>query len=206
VDIISISWTIKRDYPRLREAIEAAASRTLIFCSTADEGAYSGSGGEAIWPASCNNVFKVSASDALHHARAESQRGVDVIVEGDQQMAHGPKYMRNHAESHISGSSVATALASGLASLCLCLGRMASAGDQGNGFRRKKEMEKLFAKMREGEADRVLLPKKLFGQGFDLDDDVDDDPAPPKALSHFDYTLLGGPLWTTEILDTENHV
>jgi Subtilase family len=195
VDIISISWTLKHRVPELIAAVQRASGKCLIFCATADEGAHVAS---KIYPADCPDVIKVSASDSLYLPLPQSQRQVDVMIDGDEIMAHGPKYMRAMAEGRISGSSVATALAAGLASLCMVLGRMASAPEGGDRFKQAKVMMGLWEKMREGENDhkKVIVPSLLFeagwgpwtqgqeGEGRDVSALP---PTLPKALKRFNY-------------------
>lgn len=89
------------------------------------------------------------------------------MMDGDDVMVHGPRYMRNHSESHISGSSVATALAAGIASLCLCLARIANVDGHAEDFKSKEQMMGLFAKMRHpGDASKVVIPSRIFGKSF----------------------------------------
>lgn len=167
----------------LKEAIKAAAnSGILIFCSTADDRTEART---SIWPADCDQVIKVAASDPYGRALPDSERQVDVVVDGDRLTAHGPKYMKNHAEKVISGSSVATALAAGLASLCLCLIRMVNTPEQALELQDKTKILKLFDKMSEGKgADKILCPSKLFGSNFDILEENDQSPL-PAALHKF---------------------
>ncbi|KUI59785.1 Major intracellular serine protease [Cytospora mali] len=117
VDIISISWVKYKDHPDLKQAIEKAYQnskhKALVFCSTADEGAYSG----AVWPAEYQEVLRVSATDKYGHLtpRATGLQDVDIQIPGENIEADGPTYM-SIKEKTVSGSSVATALAAGVAS------------------------------------------------------------------------------------------
>lgn len=91
-----------------------------MFCSTADEGAYSG----AMWPAECPGVLRVSATDQYGHLtpRSEGLEKVDIQMPGENIEATGPSYMNSAAVGKtVSGSSVATALAAGVASLALIM-------------------------------------------------------------------------------------
>lgn len=91
------------------------------------------------------------------------------MIDGDDIMVHGPRYMRNHSESHISGSSVATALAAGIASLCLCLARIANVDGHAEDFKSKEQMMGLFAKMRHpSDGNKIIVPSRFFGKGFNL--------------------------------------
>ncbi|KAI1112636.1 peptidase S8/S53 domain-containing protein [Nemania sp. NC0429] len=124
VDVISISWVMKKDHPELKSAINRAVTGagrggrpTLVFCSTADEGVYSGT----IYPASYDGVVNVAATDQYGHMTPASANGVDILVPGENITADGPSYMEEYSNSRVSGSSVATATAAGIASLSLFL-------------------------------------------------------------------------------------
>ena len=121
VDIISMSWTLDYDDAGLRTVIEkAAARRILLFASKPDEGIYS----EA-WPADyALQTISVSATDQFGHltSKARATKTADVQIPGENIRAAGPAYIGNTL-ALVSGSSVATALAAGLASLALLLMR-----------------------------------------------------------------------------------
>lgn len=118
VHIISLSWTLRKDEKRLKDAIATAISRKiLVFASTADEGI----AGAPVWPANYPGVIRVSASDRYAHPRHESDTNADVMVNGEDIAADHPEYMKTYRHTLISGSSVATAIASAIASLALVL-------------------------------------------------------------------------------------
>jgi subtilisin family serine protease len=119
VDVISISWIIKEPFPELLMAVEAAARNALVICSTADEGAWSGE----VYPADSESMIKVAATDKYGNLSPKSDKcAVNIAVPGENIPAFGPCYMGAElAASKISGSSVATALAAGVASLALLL-------------------------------------------------------------------------------------
>ncbi|KAI1746884.1 subtilisin-like protein [Xylaria castorea] len=123
VDIISISWTTRTEDKELSKAIadatgESARRRTLIFCSTSDEGLYS----DGIWPVDYDDVVSVSATDRWGRLTPKTQgrRTVDIQIPGENIEALGASYIGT-ARPTVSGSSVATALAAGIASLALLL-------------------------------------------------------------------------------------
>jgi len=94
--------------------------KALVFCSTADEGAYSG----AVWPAEHTGVLRVSATDKYGHLtpRSNDLQPVDIQIPGENIDAAGPIYMSSSSVGKtVSGSSVATALAAGVASLALIM-------------------------------------------------------------------------------------
>ncbi|GES57672.1 hypothetical protein ATEIFO6365_0001096100 [Aspergillus terreus] len=125
VDIISMSWVTKKNEPELQEAVEKAAGTdkgrrpTLMFCSTADEGAF---GGPAYPVDYKKHVVSVSATDSWGGLTSKTDRHtqVDVSIPGEDLEASAPFYLGN-VGSTVSGSSVATALAAGIASLALLL-------------------------------------------------------------------------------------
>lgn len=89
-----------------------------MFCSTADEGAYSG----AVYPADFPDVLRVSSTDEWGHltTRTGDSQAVDIQIPGENVEADGPGYLRAQDKT-VSGSSVATALAAGVASLALTM-------------------------------------------------------------------------------------
>ncbi|KAE9380874.1 hypothetical protein N431DRAFT_362973 [Stipitochalara longipes BDJ] len=119
VDIISISWTLNQENSVLEKAIKNAVDHsTLIFCSTPDQGVYSDA-----WPAMYKKyVLSVSATDNLGHltSKTKGTDAVDIQIPGENVRAAGPAYIGNMNET-VSGSSVATALAAGVASLALLM-------------------------------------------------------------------------------------
>ncbi|KAF3069903.1 Minor extracellular protease Epr [Trichoderma lentiforme] len=166
VDIISMSWTTKKDETELRDAIVDASKPksnkrpTLIFCSTADEGVSS----EAIYPADYEkNVVKVSATDRWGQlsAMSRSAKPADIQIPGENIEAVGPAYIGSVFPT-VSGSSVATALAAGIASLALLLLRTYNDLDerQVKEIYSKEGILKIFKKM---EADKAGIQlHKLF--------------------------------------------
>jgi Subtilase family len=169
VDIISISWITRRRSKPLYNAIREAAKTTLIFGTTADEG--TNAMHEKIWP---KRVIRVSASDSMGHPRPQSEASddkVDFLLQGEAIMAYGPKYMDKVAESRISGSSVATALAAGVGSLLLTLARLYDLDDNRHSdrFKKKKHMITLFENLYNNDTDRVVVLGKLLKRKFDYD-------------------------------------
>ncbi|KAL4923524.1 S8 family peptidase [Aspergillus undulatus] len=127
VDIISMSWVTKSSETELKNAVEEAAAKsstsnrrpTLMFCSTADEGAFAGD----VYPVDYTDfVVSVTATDTWGGltSKSDRQKPVDIRIPGEDLEASAPLYLGNVPTS-VSGSSVATALAAGIASLALLL-------------------------------------------------------------------------------------
>ncbi|KAI1129180.1 hypothetical protein F5Y10DRAFT_238742 [Nemania abortiva] len=126
VDIISMSWTVEKtdnnteDIKALEKEIGRAADEDiLMFCASADQGAYK----DRTYPAatSTKNIFKIGAAEATGATlRSVGDEGlVDFIFPGHQvvmEQVHDPK-VKNYTA--LTGSSVATALAVGLAAVIL---------------------------------------------------------------------------------------
>jgi hypothetical protein len=122
VDIISISWVTKSVVPALKRATESAAKHTLVFCSTADRGTGSG----PAYPADYDSTVRISATDKYGNLMPASDKtvshAVNIPVPGEDIPALGPSYTSEGiAVGTVSGSSVATALAAGIASLTLMM-------------------------------------------------------------------------------------
>ena len=125
VDIISMSWTIPgapenaSDIKQLENAIiNAANADILMFCSASDQA------GEVdrTFPAACagtKNIFKIGAAEAPGTPyKYTSENTVDFLFPGHKVVQRYEHGMMADWKS-LTGSSVATALAAGLAALIL---------------------------------------------------------------------------------------
>jgi len=139
VDIICISWTTKSQHTPLKDAITDAVSpkkggrQTLVFCSLADEGNYSGKVFPVGWLQ--DHIMSVAATDMYGHLTpATFQTGGEATIQvpGEAIALDNPSYSyrrfnedpsnKNPNEGTlVTGSSVATALAAGIASLALIM-------------------------------------------------------------------------------------
>jgi hypothetical protein len=126
VDIISMSWTVektdtnKADVEALEKAIELAASKNiLMFCAATDQGAYK----DRSWPAASGTkkIFKIGAAEASGALNkwVGDPSGVDYFMPGHQVVMERQDDRTATKFTPLTGSSVATALASGLAALIL---------------------------------------------------------------------------------------
>lgn len=124
VDIISMSWTVKKEpggpTDDLEKAIqEARDAKILMFCSASDD---LQSGGLDVLPyaAAPDHIFRIGAADALgqRDGHSEDKKRIDYFFPGNQVAeAWNPKSAKTVA--YHDGSSVATALAAGLAALII---------------------------------------------------------------------------------------
>ncbi|KAI0538335.1 subtilisin-like protein [Xylaria digitata] len=153
VDVISMSFTLDNKSPSLETAIVQASKKGIVLlCSTADEG----ENRAHAWPASFSEALAIAAcSDAgekLLTSTTEAQyyfRGENVLYDS----VRGG----NSSVEKISGSSVATAIAAGVASLCLACCRIDNT-EVPNG---SKKVAELFDKAKEG---KYVRPWVLFGE------------------------------------------
>ncbi|KAI0906245.1 hypothetical protein F4823DRAFT_90753 [Ustulina deusta] len=148
VDIISMSWTIERtdinseDIKALETEIRAAANQNiLMFCAAADQGAYR----DRTYPAasSTKNIIKIGAAEASGAALRSvgDQALIDFIFPGHQvamDQAHDPKVK---SYPTLTGSSVATALASGLAAVILYTVQLAEVSNKSKDLRGYKSLK-----------------------------------------------------------------
>lgn len=139
VDIISISWTIRNMAAKdatayhgqesealesLKGAIDRAKERgILIFCSASDD--ITKKGAETLpYSQAREYIFRIGAADAYGWSdkATEDQRTIDYFLPGNQVADDfNPRTVRAEELKYRDGSSVATALAAGLASLILYL-------------------------------------------------------------------------------------
>ncbi|KAK9783757.1 putative Peptidase S8/S53 domain-containing protein [Seiridium cardinale] len=137
VDIICMSWTIekndnnKQEIAELEYAIaEAAQKDVIMFCAATDQGAYS----DRSYPAATRgtkNIFKIGAAEASGTAMKwlGDSRLVDFIFPGHQVVKERSDDPSVKTYTALTGSSVSTALASGLAAVmlyCVQLSAMAN--------------------------------------------------------------------------------
>ena len=166
VDIISISWTTKSKHKGLCKAIERAILKNiLIIASTADEGNLPD---EQVYPARWPSVVTVSALDKNNERRYQSQKAVDILVRGEDLCVMGPTYIKDKSLEAITGSSVATAVTVGIASLMLVLVRIVNRKKElWNHFRCPEEIKSLFKLMhtKGNKIEPTILFRDLFKKG-----------------------------------------
>jgi hypothetical protein len=159
-----MSWVTRKHIRVLEKAVdEAKEENILFFCSTADIGLVS----VKVWPADFPPCISVAASDANGRPRPQSREEVDLLVSGQDIMADGPDYIRKQTKQPVSGSSVATALAAGIASLILYISQIVTEDVGWKKFLKKRGILKVFDTMRDGKT-KSLQPAMLFRKGFDL--------------------------------------
>ncbi|KAF2012823.1 hypothetical protein BU24DRAFT_465179 [Aaosphaeria arxii CBS 175.79] len=143
-DIISMSWTIQRSddeekaaesnahLKRLQSALERAQkNNTMLFCSAPDVGASSRQSMTSFYPFGrpIPHMFKIGAAkaDGSMYGWAGNSDQVDFILPGHNVMLREGDKISEEDDIPKTGSSVATALAAGLAALiiqCVRLGAL----------------------------------------------------------------------------------
>lgn len=122
VDVINLSWSFNKNHEALKGAIDKAADRqhrALVFCAKSDE-LYA----DDVFPADYLSTISVAAATSRGRIGTEGSKAPDLLILGENMPAYGPDYLgTKDKEAKISGSSVATALASGMASLMLMLAK-----------------------------------------------------------------------------------
>ena len=129
-DIICISWTCAEnlddnDIGKLETKIQKAAKNSLIFCATGDKGPFA----ERSYPAGFSVPIKICSCSisGMPSRNAESQNA-DFYVPAEDLDVPVPRYLNLGAKGAAQGSSAATAIAAGLATLILSLARFAYYG------------------------------------------------------------------------------
>lgn len=134
VHIISMSWTItpssnedeteRKERKELEQAImDAAAAEILMFCSASDEGAKQNDTLPS--KAMSGSIFKIGGADVNGnlYERVGDIAAVDYTLPGHLVASEVPPDVTRSKVQYSSGSSVATALAAGLAALILYCAR-----------------------------------------------------------------------------------
>jgi len=162
VDIISISWITKSEFPELKHAIKDATKDALVFCSTADEGSWA----NRVYPACYPGTVRVSATDKYGNLMPTSDKdAINIPVPGQDIPAFGPSYMgAGIAWGTVSGSSVATALAAGIASLALLLLQVFNDADRDKlkheGFYNNEKIVRVLSRITDSEKYPSLFPTR----------------------------------------------
>jgi hypothetical protein len=124
-----MSWTIERTEQntkginQLEKAIELAANEgILMFCAATDQGGYRNH--SFPFASSTKRLFKIGAAEASGTALKwlGDQRAIDFIFPGhnvEPRASDGPLDKHGREHTSLTGSSVATALAAGLAAVIL---------------------------------------------------------------------------------------
>lgn len=161
------------DTPILRNATDSMepSQMPLLFASTGDKGGHS----TGCYPASFGDCFAISAatSDGKEAAYAESIY-TDFSLPGEKIEAVDPDYISPEVKVITDGSSVATALAAGLAALVLSLVRYTYPAEnpettsvEFSEFKQHHQMEKVFNDMRLRESRiNFIRPDTLFRSNF----------------------------------------
>lgn len=153
VDIISMSWTFQRTEDNksildkdLEKAIARASSKDiLMFCSTGDKGRHAN---DDTYPACLPSVFKIGAAKASGNEAEWTESSSHFTFPGEDLRAETPTYIESKRNSPVSGSSLATALASGLAALMLyCIDITDDSLKLRENARKHTAMERAFKRM-----------------------------------------------------------
>lgn len=119
-----MSWTFEKTEDNqhilegaLKDAVALASSKNiLMFCSTGDQGKCAND--DNIYPACLPSVFKIGAAKPSGNDRDWTEAS-HFTFPGEDLKVEIPSYIGSGEDSRASGSSLATALASGLAALIL---------------------------------------------------------------------------------------
>ena len=149
--------TVRRYDEKLEEAVKSASNENIVFfCSTEDVGASRGGVYPASWP---EWTYSISETDTGGKEVQSTDRharyyfpGVNISTEG---LSYKPSLT---GQSGYSGSSIATAVASGTASLILSCRNLAKSDSTKS---RKKSVEMVFEAMKNVN-DKYVDPGTFF--------------------------------------------
>ncbi|KAK3372938.1 hypothetical protein B0T24DRAFT_247827 [Lasiosphaeria ovina] len=170
VDLINLSWSFNKNSEALKDVLDKATDskqhRALVFCAKSDE-LYA----DDVFPADYLSTISVAAATSRGRIGTEGSKRPDLLILGENMPAYGPDYLnKKEKESNISGSSVATALASGMASLMLMLAKQdVVLKENWELFKTKEVMLKLFERFKTDKASPVTYvnPAMVFGEPQD---------------------------------------
>ena len=130
---------------------------------------------EEAYPANYPEVLKIAATDYRGRATAESiKENADFMFPGENIVAKTTFLGSSNPTDEVSGTSVATAIASGVASLVLACHRLSLSKQQGNntpawhdhGNLKRKLVKNVFAKMVDN-LGKFVKPWLFFGDSAD---------------------------------------
>lgn len=134
----------------------------VVICSTADAGQL----GPSVYPASwVDRTISVSASNRHFTPTDFTDHRATYFLPGEHVSATSLSYVE--AEKTVSGSSVATAMASGLASLilsCRNYSRLADGLTRSTGVQRIQAVKNVFKKMLEEQTGKSVVPDRVFNE------------------------------------------
>ncbi|SMQ51046.1 unnamed protein product [Zymoseptoria tritici ST99CH_3D7] len=180
-DIISMSFGIREYYKPMDDAISNALNnRILLFAAASNDGANLG----RAFPAQCPGVFCIHSTDGNGNPSkfnpTPSVSDVNFSLLGEQVSSHWPAGMDGHEQTVrvMSGTSVATPIAAGLAASVLSFVRQqdqyaaAESAKLGPWLKSHNSMDLVFKSMareRRGEYD-YITPHVLFNSGLSKED------------------------------------
>lgn len=139
------------------EVINAASTKGIVLiCSTADEG----NNQPEVWPASYNDTIDIAACDEMGYLAPYSNQHARYYFQGQKIVADASEF--TDSPEQIGGSSVATALAAGVASLILASCKIDHI--EFNKAKRKEKVEFWFDEMK-GKHSKYVRPWVVFGEG-----------------------------------------
>ena len=181
VDVISLSLVLTRqteDSSVLRGAFKTAFENDIVvICSTSD----SGKNWKDTWPAKyaqetsepmCSNIFGVGACDKQgNRLDATQDKGYPFQFKGKDIYVGPIPFI--FSKDLVTGSSVSTAIAAGVASLTLSCYRLAGNRRVSGSMWRWRAVRKKFRKMsREATEPRYVLLEKFMGRRFERTSDL----------------------------------
>ncbi|KAG9229803.1 peptidase S8/S53 domain-containing protein [Amylocarpus encephaloides] len=209
-DIISMSWTIKHEksgdndnsleIANLDAALLRAAKTKLVFCSAPDRGNISDGELQDYHPvgsAITSDIFKIGAARADGHPwpQVGNNKIVDYILPGHKVPENPGEEVRQDDKSPKTGSSIATALAAGLAAQIVHTVRMAAIQT----FDQRKENEPHVIKRGSFEAIKSFKVMRLAFEAMSRKKDSGD-----LYLHVHDYFELRGQQLETTLADQDD--
>jgi len=163
VDIISMSWTIDSTTEDPNKAIAAAENQNiLMFCSASDHGSTSS---DNCYPASSKKCIRIGAATVFGDKCSWVPDQYDFLLPG-KNIPFKWECQDGVSSWYESGSSLATALAAGLAGLLLYCDRAVNEGGGNPVLHTKTGMEKLFRNMAATNHHKFLRADIWFNNTF----------------------------------------
>ena len=155
MDVISISIAMPTASKTLEKAIEHAKSDNIVMIGSRGD---RGGNREMVFPADLDEVISISSFTNLGKKTGSTETSAQYFFQGENvSIPAEPSYLES--QKRASGSSVATALAAGIAALTLSCRRL---GDDEKRVDRIKTVRSVFDRMTLPDQDRYVRPWKVF--------------------------------------------
>jgi subtilisin family serine protease len=150
-----MSLALPNSSSSLEAEVANAKNEDIVMISSRGD---SGNNRENVYPADCGDVISISSLTNYGKLTESTETNARYFFQGENvSVPAEPSYLES--QKHASGSSVATALAAGLAALIISCRRL---GNEEKDIKRTRTVTTVFDRMTQTENDKYVRPWKVF--------------------------------------------